>query len=547
MNSLTGLSALIGVLISSVLLSWVPSKDSTASNPGAVNVYRAPAPCVPLPTNFSRVSTGASAKGPFTDANVSNGTYCYYVTEVLSGVESLPSATAQIAILHAPASPTGLSAQDLGSPGDGGGTGTPPPVGSACGSTGTYPSVVPADQSGCGAVGAFPAAPVSPTSTSSCGTLSGNTNYQLAANTGTETSLCYTITGPNTVLDLNGKTLSGFINVQNASGVHIYSSSAGAVHNCNYGVDTSEACIWGGNVANYTAAMNAVMEIDHFTIHNKDTTTTDGPRNLFFDFYTTPCGTIPCGTVNIKIHHLTSLAGTGTGSNRIVNLQIQGNNAYPEFNNNITTCYTNSAACQGIVAFGTYDAKIHNNKLVNQQSNPLNSDTHRAVICDQTLGCEIYSNYIDVQDGRCFRFRGSHNTHDVNSSHDNYCDNVISGSNGNYIAAIHLGDPDTGSEVENVTINHNILNLTQGTLIMARDATSITLQDNTVNTVGTCANCLIANFRFGTVATGASLLRTTINGTFTASPQNSCDPGVTSLICKSGTGSASCTVNNGAC
>jgi hypothetical protein len=439
-------------------------------------------------------------------------------------------------------------AQGAFGPGAGG---VPGPAGvSACGATGTYPLITPAAQTNCGNVSPFPAAPASPTSLAACGTLLANTNYQLTANlTSSTTTNCLTVNGPNTVVDFNGHSVTGGILVTDPNGDHIYSSAASGSFTCNQDSGSLTACLY-GNIS--TASLTTLFEIDHLTATNTSTSTATNSRNLLIDYGSLATGTLS-GSITTKIHNITSTSGTGLTSTRIINLQVQGiahtTIAYPEFYDNFTTCQATAAACQGQVAFGTYDAKKHNNKEVNQLSNASSTETPRADFCDQTDGCEVYANYYDTQDGRAFRFRGSSNTHDVNSSHDNYVDNVVAGTNPNYVAAIHLGDPDTGTEVESLTVNHNVINYTSGLVSMQRDATAVTITGNTVNCVS-CAGNGTPNLWWLRItsanATQGSALGTTFNGGTPDAPQTQCDVGTSSLVCNSGT-SSTCTINNGAC
>lgn len=85
----------------SVTLNWTPSADG-----GTVNVYRAPAACASNPTNFTQIKSGAIAAGPYADAGISVGNYCYRITAVVGGAESLPSNTANAAVL--PQAPTNV-------------------------------------------------------------------------------------------------------------------------------------------------------------------------------------------------------------------------------------------------------------------------------------------------------------------------------------------------------------------------------------------------------------------------------------------------------
>jgi hypothetical protein len=183
---------------------------------------------------------------------------------------------------------------------------------------------------------------------------------------------------------------------------------------------------------------------------------------------------------------------------------------------------------------------VHGNTLTNQLADPASTETPRAVICDQTDGCEIYSNTIDAQDGRAVRLRGTSAAHGVNAVHDNVIKNVVAGTNQNEVAAIHIGDPDSGAEVENATIYSNTFNVSTGWVFMARSATGITIRDNAVNASGAIS---LLDARYES-ATGVNLMRTTVSG---GSATSSCEPGTTVTVCQSGNVIGACTLNNSGC
>jgi hypothetical protein len=96
----------------SVTLSWTPSTNATTTTPGTANVYRLTGTCpasVTTVTSFTQLATSQPDGGPYTDSSVALGsTYCYVVTAVIGGVESVPSNTFQAVMSAQPAPPTGL-------------------------------------------------------------------------------------------------------------------------------------------------------------------------------------------------------------------------------------------------------------------------------------------------------------------------------------------------------------------------------------------------------------------------------------------------------
>jgi hypothetical protein len=376
------------------------------------------------------------------------------------------------------------------------------------------------------------------TAVTSCGqSLSPNASYYLANDIGSDPTVqCLTPTGPGMVLNLNGHKITGTMKASNmdTNGVHIYNGSV----TCQDDDPSRPGCIY---ISSGSTSFSAILEIDHLALLNKSATSSNSERNLMIDF-----GSLSSNSVsgpNVKIHDNSSVSATGISSSRIVNLQVQGtahsNAAYVEFYNNATLCQSTAAACQGIVAYGLWNTKVHNNTLVNQLSDPNSTETPRAVICDQTDGCEIYANTIDAQDGRAVRLRGTNNKNDVNSVHDNTINNVVAGTNGNHVAAFHIGDPDSGSEVENATIYNNTINAVDGWVFMARSATAITIRDNTLNGSGSLS---LLDARSLGAPTQVYIMRTTVpSGT----ADSFCESGVSATVCKSGAASGSCSISSG--
>lgn len=100
-----GLLLLAGVLRAqaaphSVTLNWTASSDG-----GVVTVYRAAGACS-TSSVFASITTGVAAN-TFTDSTVSVGAFCYQVTTVVNGVESLPSNQVTARVL--PQAPTALT------------------------------------------------------------------------------------------------------------------------------------------------------------------------------------------------------------------------------------------------------------------------------------------------------------------------------------------------------------------------------------------------------------------------------------------------------
>jgi hypothetical protein len=82
----------------SVTLRWKASRSSDTT----VNIYREAGTCPPSASStsgFTRIASNYPAGGPYTDSNVMPGkTYCYLITAVAAGTESLPSNPFQIVV-----------------------------------------------------------------------------------------------------------------------------------------------------------------------------------------------------------------------------------------------------------------------------------------------------------------------------------------------------------------------------------------------------------------------------------------------------------------
>lgn len=113
-NLITSLALLLASTVAiaqhSVTLTWTASVDTG----GTVNVYRATSACAGGGTpSFVKLQSGVVAAGPYVDSTVGAGLFCYYVTALVNGVESLPSNTAGVTIVPAP--PTALGGKQTAS------------------------------------------------------------------------------------------------------------------------------------------------------------------------------------------------------------------------------------------------------------------------------------------------------------------------------------------------------------------------------------------------------------------------------------------------
>jgi hypothetical protein len=398
------------------------------------------------------------------------------------------------------------------------------------------------DQSACGNVKPFPMAATGK-AIASCQTLKQGT-YHLNANIGAAaTSTCLTLISGPVTLDLAGFTITGRIVGNNIalSRTHFFSSAGGGMVTCSDAV-SSPGCIFLQGSDNVTG----VLEIDHLTLVNIATSSSNSERNLFIDWGAAASTSLGNAT-SVKIHNISSTSATGASNNRIVNLHIQASVPRVEYYNNDTTCLAGANACQGTVCYGVKDCKIHNNRATTQLGVGI-SETARAFLCDGDTGvgmngCEIYNNYVNTQDGRAIRFRNVNSSVNITAVHDNLIDNIASGSTGNYASAIHLCDPDTGTnDGSSYLITANTFKMRDGSVVVARGCRGFPqVNANVVVCIAACTG-LFSNVRQSDG--GASTLKLVNNAPMplTSRPQNQAEAGTSLEICNSGTSGGRATI-----
>ena len=416
-------------------------------------------------------------------------------------------------------------------------SGNPAGCGATAGGASQY------DQSQCGNVAPYPTAAAG-AAISSCQSISAGT-YHLISNIGSsQSAICLTLTSGPVVLDLAGFAITGRVvgSGINPGGTHIYSSASGGTITCNDSSGTNPGCLV---VANSGGAANAPLEIDHLTITNEYNATSGTPRNLYIDWAPTS-NSFGATTPILLVHNVTSTAGQSTSSARIYNFALQVHGAVAAYDNNVT-CLSNSGACQGITVAGSggpgaTDVKVYNNYIEMQELNSsVTGDTGRAINCDgsgdstNVLGCEVYNNYVDTHDSRGLRLREVSATDDVVSIHDNLFDNINSGSTSIYDDALHLCDPNSGTDNgTGYDIHNNTINVSGGGIVlMARNCTGFpTFENNTIN--GTNWTGLFTWTR--SLGGGPSTLKVMNNSgvSTSANPQSSTEAGATLEICNSG-------------
>jgi hypothetical protein len=88
-------------------LTWGKPTDATAAS--LYKVYRANGLCSLNPVNFTQVGTPVSVLA-YSEDDPANTSYCFYVTHVLNGFESVPSNKVSVTTLSDPTCPTNVAA-----------------------------------------------------------------------------------------------------------------------------------------------------------------------------------------------------------------------------------------------------------------------------------------------------------------------------------------------------------------------------------------------------------------------------------------------------
>lgn len=397
-----------------------------------------------------------------------------------------------------------------------------------CGATAHGTS--PYDQTACGNTGPFPMPAVAAKAIADCQPLAPG-SYRLAKDIGLDRSaVCITLKDGPVTLDFAGFKITGRIrgNDIKASGTHLYSSKPGGGIRCSDHSGTMPGCLF---LAAYDPA-RGILEIDHLTLENTDDSSINSARNLYIDWGAPVSHVGPRPAV--RIHHVTSISATGSASARITNVHLNFSFT-AEFNNNVIVCKATAVACQGIVAFGP-NAKVHNNKFVDESLAFPEGETARAVVCDSTRGCEVYDNYFDTQDSRAIRIRDAVSTLGPTDVHDNLIDSIRSGSTHNYIAAIHVCDPDKGSnDAHNYVIHKNTIRSQGGVVLMSRGCAGYPqFRDNNIKCTAPCKGLLAA---IRTPAPGSSStfeLRDNDPVQFASDPQTFVEAGASAYVCNTG-------------
>lgn len=365
-------------------------------------------------------------------------------------------------------------------------------------------------------------APPAATLISTCQTLAPNVSYRLSRdlNALTAADVCLQISGPNTTIDLNGYRIGGRIIAagSNINGTHIFN---GTVECAEASTTGNAGCIWlyGDN----RVATNQVR-LHHLSVRNAAACS----RAIHVEW------TVPGAYAEpflLRLHNLTTVAASGPTCSRTYNLSILGSDFLTaQVDHNDLTCPADSGACQGVVFYGTNHNQAHHNRIELMQNST--AETARGVLCDKSDYCEVRDNLVIANNNRAFRVRDSTNAwiHNNTVSQITCC-----GS-----AAVHLGDPDVGSNDLNAVVENNYFEVRDGLVVTIRSAYNAWFRGNTIACVGCSGSSNLARLRNG--LSTSLILENNSGATSLPSPQIFVESATSASVCQSGQATGSGTI-----
>lgn len=388
---------------------------------------------------------------------------------------------------------------------------------------------------------------------SACGHLAAHKSYVLTTNISGGTfgpGGCIILDGPGVKFDLQGFTVNGPIYINaDASGTVIFNGTVTCNNDDTNGGNTGCVNLLSSNVP------TAQMRVHHLTVHNSGgsgatagagcpaTPSGCGARSIHID-WEAPSGP---PTVAIRVYNITSTVSNQPNVVRSHNINVTGPHLIVEEAYNDLTCNVDAEACQGQVCFGEASCYQHGNKI----TMPFNTtgETARGLVFDEVSGGEIWNNTVATQNNRGVRIRDSAFAH----IHDNVFNNIQTSSVAT--AAIHLADPDFGTDDLNAVIERNTFQIDDGKGIFIRNGIDTNVLNNTITCVNTCSGlfgvarqpiasaCPAGTVRPGVICDGSTyetIISFNSNPTATVlpSPQIRVEVGAVANVCKSGTAAA---------
>ncbi|HUQ49744.1 MAG TPA: hypothetical protein VM056_03435, partial [Terriglobales bacterium] len=375
------------------------------------------------------------------------------------------------------------------------------------------------------------AAPGTAVSLSACQILTADTKYRLSrsVNALTPTDVCYQFTAANISLDLNGYKVTGRVIAQaaNINGAQILNGTVECNRDDSLGGNVG--CVW---LYGDTFPIAAQLRVHHLTINN---TATCG-RSLALEW--NPSAPWTGGQYAARFYHISITTAAGPSCPRAHNLGVIASSSVTvEAHNNDLTCPADTAGCQGIVFYGNGHGRIHHNRVTMLMNTTAQSG--RAILCDGGADyCEVDNNLVIVNNNRAFRVR--------DSAHARIHDNVVEQVKCCNAMAVHLGDPDAGSNDLDVIVEKNSFEVVDGVVLMIRAGFNAWFRNNTINCASCTATAKLAQVR--SAGTTSISFENNPSATLLAPSQISVESGTTATICASGQASGTGTISyNTAC
>lgn len=377
--------------------------------------------------------------------------------------------------------------------------------------------------------GISPAAALSaPTSVNAGDTISSSGNYILAASGAgniTITAESVSFDGGSTA----GRVLTGrVIQTSNANNLTIQNLEA----NCNHADAGDDAgCI---RAKAKTAATGPII-FWNVKVRNSNA----AGRNI----HTSADGGATYGGAGKQVrgHFLDLLSPSAPAATRWTNFSATGIPGSAEMHDSRNICAADTQACQVFICFSTPNCDASYNYTatlagsVTNTSRHFTADAQNASCAFGTAdGFRAYYNDMDIFGHRGFRIRCADDFY----FYLNLLNNVEQHPS-NYIAAVHSGDADAGEDQPNINVQgwNNRITITNGTVLMTRNASGTVLTNNPVTCIGSCSAGKFAQVRTP-VAPGTTSEATIVNNPSVAtagfSTQNTAEASATLNRCNSG-------------
>ena len=328
--------------------------------------------------------------------------------------------------------------------------------------------------------------------------------------------ICFTLQDSGTRLDLGGHTVTGRIfSRANPSGSSIFNGKV--------------TCNWDGR-GGLTGCVNVLAEgriSDSFRLHHLTLSnlSKEDTRAMYVEWQSNEPYV---NGSSIVLTHISSSVEDAPETARSYNLGAIGKNQSVEASYNDVHCSPTAAACQGIVCYGITQCLFYGNRVVLDHNTT--EENGRALLFDgKTLQGDAWNNLLIVNNSRGVRVRDSNNVF----IHDNRFKDVAG-------SAIHLGDPDRGTNKVSILVEHNVFEMAGGTVFFVRNVVGPIARENRIMISKPCPECAGQLGHVRSPLKKADQTEITILDTqgveSLASPQVSVEAGAAVFLCASGNG-----------